>query len=146
MRAKYVDSVDTFRLTLMGYCGMPIPIVEEGDKADCREEAARYIRNLRADGYPVVTVEPGQEWEVQEPDDCGMIPDECGMLLLRPVKVRVYECRVCGYDVMEGETCSCEEPCEEEEPCSLCYSPNGSCRCEEEPACSCSSLVCSCLA
>jgi hypothetical protein len=115
MRARYIDSTDTFKLTLNGYCGMPIPIVDEGDKEDCRKAAARRIRALRADGYPVVTLEPGQAWEVQEPEDCVLIPAWCGVLRLAPLPIRVFECWECGFDIPEGESCNCQEPCEEEE-------------------------------
>jgi hypothetical protein len=114
-QARYIDSPDTFKLTLHGYCGMPIPIVEEGDMAECRSAVAQEVRRLRAQGFPVVTLEKGTEWEVQEPEDSCMVPDECGVLHLRPIKIRVFDCWNCGADLLEGESCNCMEACEEEQ-------------------------------
>jgi hypothetical protein len=121
MRAKYIDSTESFNLTLNAYCGMPIPIIEGGDKEDCRKAAARRIRFLRADGFPVATLEPGQAWEVQEPEDCCLVPDSCGVLRMSPVQVRVFECWECGSDIREGESCDCQEPWEDTVDCGCQY-------------------------
>jgi hypothetical protein len=115
MRTRTIDSPDTFLVSLMGYCGMRIPIVDEGDKQECRSAVAKELRTLRAQGYPVQTQKKGESWEVCEPEDCAMVPDSCGILSLRPIKLRVFECYICGCDIPEGESCNCEEPCEEEE-------------------------------
>lgn len=108
-QARYIDSQDTFRLTLHGYCGMPIPIVDEGTMEECRITAARIMRRLRTEGFPVVTLEKGAEWEVQEPEDSCMVPDDCGILHLRPLQIRVFSCFDCGADVPEGESCDCHD-------------------------------------
>lgn len=119
-QARYIDSPDTFKLTLHGYCGMPIPIVDEGDMAECRSAVAQEVRRLRAEGFPVVTLEKGTEWEVQEPADCDMVPDSCGILHIRPIQIRVFACFTCGFDVPEGESCDCHLCAECGQECCSC--------------------------
>lgn len=111
-----------FRLVNYAYCGMPIPI-KQGDKEDVRTAAAHYLRRLRREGFPVVVIERGEEWEVQEPEDSVLVPDECGLLTLCAIPVRLVRCWDCGEDVPEGETCSCRICCDcgnDYEWCSCC--------------------------
>lgn len=124
-----------YTLTMHGYCGMAIPIAE-GNKDDCRQAAARYIRSLRRQGFPVVTLETGTEWESQEPEDCCLVPAECGVLHLRAKPVPTFRCWECGEDVPQGESCDCRLCCDcgEDRGCCSCF-----CRdCGEyEDACLC---------
>ena len=108
----------TYTLTHYAYCGMHVPIIDTYDRAEreeARSRAARRLRSMRRQGYPVVTLERGREWEIQEPEDCVLVPAECGTLCLRAVKPETHECWYCGFDVEEGECCSCQEPVDEEE-------------------------------
>ena len=86
-----------YTLTLHGHCGMPIPIAQ-GDKEDVRQIAAEELRRLRADGFPVTVLEKGKEWEVEEPEDCCMVPDECGILHIAAVPSRHGKCFECGSE------------------------------------------------
>lgn len=73
----------SYTLVLHAYCGMSFPHGDPGmDRDDARQEAARLLRRRRRQGYPVTTHLRGQEWEIMEPEDCLMVPDECGTLLL----------------------------------------------------------------
>src|SRR5579864_5248574 len=103
-----------FRLVNHAYCGMSIPI-KEGAKDDVRSAAARYLRRLRREGFPVVTMESGREWEIQEPEDSVLVPDECGLLTIRAIPVPTFRCWECGFDVPVGDSCNCSEPVDEEE-------------------------------
>jgi hypothetical protein len=111
----FINSTEEFHLTMHGHCGMDIPLVEHGTLADCREEAARYLSGLKADGYPIMVKEAGSTWEVSEPDDCVMIPDDCGLLAIRPARIPAYSCFYCDDLVPNGESCSCQDLCDEEE-------------------------------
>ena len=113
-----------FRLVNHAYCGMSIPI-KEGDRDDVRSAAARYLRRLRREGFPVAVMTKGQEWEIQEPEDCVMVPDECGMVTLRAIPVKTYRCFECGDDVPEGESCDCRL-------CGDCGNEWGYCSCNRE--------------
>jgi hypothetical protein len=118
MRAQFIDSTDTFKLTLFAYCGMPVPILDEhdqADKSDCRSKAARMIKEARQAGSFVSCLEPGMEWEIGEPEGCSLVPDSAGILSIRPVQIRAFVCWDCGELNPEGESCDCQEPCEEEE-------------------------------
>lgn len=115
-------------LSLMGFCGMRIPYVEAHERLETdevRQKAARIIRSLRRDGFPVSTREKGKEWEIGEPEDCCMVPDECGVLCLREVPPVLLCCYSCGEDVEEGEDCSCRL-------CAFCDVLDCDGRCQEE--------------
>ena len=63
------------------------------EREDARADCAAALRRARRNGYPVATLEIGREWEIQEPDDCMMVPDECGVLRLSHT---TYGCQECG--------------------------------------------------
>jgi len=109
-----------YTLTLHGYCGMPIPI-EEGDRETVRQKAAAWLRSLRRDGFPIALLEKGKEWEVQEPDDCVMVPDCCGILHIRQKPVRMVTCWECDEEFPAGEyhECLVDEEWEAEEKARL---------------------------
>lgn len=67
-----------YSLTHYAYCGMSIKIAE-GDHSDVRSAAAKLISRRRKD-YPVYTLDKGNRWEICEPEDCMMVPDNCGIL------------------------------------------------------------------
>ena len=49
---------------------------------DARDAAAAAINQYRKSGFPVTTLDPGKQWEVLEPVDAAMVPDECGTIAL----------------------------------------------------------------
>jgi hypothetical protein len=102
-----------YTLDYYAACGMHIPILK-ADREDTRAKAASWLRSLRRDGFPIATLEKGREWEVREPADCAMIPDECGILRLKKIPVRMHTCRACDEEFPEGDTHECWTPDEEE--------------------------------
>ncbi len=71
-----------WRLIHAAYCGMSIPQGEFEDRADARSAAAQLIRLRRREGYPVSMLNRGWRWEIEEPENCMLVPDECGVLML----------------------------------------------------------------
>jgi len=65
----------------IGYCGM---IFEEdymlSSVSDARRAAADAIKRYRNRDYVVSTLKNGLRWEIVEPEDSGMVPDDCGYL------------------------------------------------------------------
>lgn len=80
-----------FALTLHAYCGMAIPI-EDGDRADVRQAAAQQIRMCRAERRQVNIIQRGRQWELEEPDNATMIPDDAGILSLSDCRAECSEC------------------------------------------------------
>ena len=72
-------------LTLYPYCGMRIPLVEDGELAECRRKAARHIRRHRNNlEYPVTVIERGLKWELEsDPEGRYMIGDHDGILAIK---------------------------------------------------------------
>jgi hypothetical protein len=71
-----------YTLTLHACCGMAQPIGDDGmDRDDARQQAARLIRRW-CQNFPITVIEKA-EWAVEEPEDGGMVPDGCGVLILR---------------------------------------------------------------
>jgi len=83
-----------YTLNHHAYCGMSGIEEEHEDKPDARKEAADRLRAYRQN-FHITTLVRGAEWEIQEPEDSVMVPDECGVLALRHV---TFECRECGSD------------------------------------------------
>lgn len=124
-----------YTVTHHAYCGMAVPIVGERDEStreEARTTAARRIRSLRREGYPVVVLERGERWEVQEPEDSVLVPDDCGILSLvgfNPLARKYGKCRECGSssDWQEGGRgevwCSCQTcgDCGDPGCCGLCF-------------------------
>jgi hypothetical protein len=79
-----------YTLTLHAYCGMAEPIGDNGmDQDDARQEAVKLLRRRRRQDFPIAVLKKGRRWEIQEPEDCMMVPDCCGVLILRDPGVRV---------------------------------------------------------
>ena len=72
-------------LTLYPYCGMRIPLVEDGELAECRRYAAKHIRRHRNNlEYPVTVLERGLKWELEsDPEGRYMIGDHEGILAIK---------------------------------------------------------------
>jgi hypothetical protein len=75
----------SFSLSHAAYCGMRVPHGEFETRDDARAAVARIIRRRRRQGFPVTTLKPGEQWEIQEPEDCFMVPDQCGVLALTEI-------------------------------------------------------------
>ena len=91
----------------IGYCGM-LDIRDSFDTlAEARSHAADLLRTYRQD-YKVATIERGESWEILEPDDCAMVPDDCGILRITRI---THECRECGslYDSADDAAICCNE-------------------------------------
>lgn len=67
-------------LTHIAYCGMHTHKSASPAMQDMRDAAARYLRRRRRQGFPVTTLERGRSWEIQEPDNSHLVPDQCGIL------------------------------------------------------------------
>ena len=78
-----------------GYCGMRTFREEWDDLGEARTSAAESIREFRKEGLRVSVLERGREWEVLEPDDAAMVPDEAGILSIEPVCTE-QDC-ACGF-------------------------------------------------
>jgi hypothetical protein len=79
-----------YTVTLHAYCGMAQPIGDDYmDHDEARQEAAKLLRRRRRQGFPITVIKKGRKWEVEEPEDCMMVPDSCGVLTLRDPGVRV---------------------------------------------------------
>lgn len=68
-----------FTLNFSAYCGMTMKIAE-GDSDTVRKAAAKLLRRRRNNDFPVWCLEKGTKWEVGEPEDCMMVPDDSGIL------------------------------------------------------------------
>ena len=83
-----------YRLTHYSYCGMAGIPEEFDDRDDARAATAQMIRSYRG-RYAVSGLFRGLKWEVIEPEDAVMVPDECGTICLDHIP---FECRECGCD------------------------------------------------
>jgi hypothetical protein len=72
-------------LTLYPYCGMRIPLLSDGELAECRRYAAKQIRRHRNNlEYPVTVIERGRKWELaSDPEGRYMIGDHDGILAIK---------------------------------------------------------------
>jgi hypothetical protein len=95
----------SYRVRFSAYCGLSAPATRCEDRADARLHVAEYLRRARRSGLPVTTVEPGIQWEILEPAQAAMVPDDCGLLTLSH---DTFECRECGC---EYETPECAGQC-----------------------------------
>ena len=83
-----------YTLRMAAYCGMGYPVTEpDEDRAEARAAAARILRRRRRQGFPVVMLNRGLEWEIQEPLACVMVPDQCGTLYIHH---DTFPCSECG--------------------------------------------------
>lgn len=98
------------------YCGMRGVPEAFDTNAEARSHVARKLRTYRK-RFPVVTLSPGTEWEIQEHENAVGVPDACGTLVLRHV---TFECGECGSHCESREVAAqCCNPteyyCSEEE-------------------------------
>lgn len=109
-----------YRLRHVAYCGMLTFSESFDEQEEARQAAAEFLRKMRGKGFVCVALERDREkqegqWEVLEPDDCALVPDECGVLRLSHI---TFECRECGSQLetkQESLDCCSQYLCYEEE-------------------------------
>lgn len=72
-----------------GLCGIPEAFETH---AKARAEVASRLRRYRK-RFPVVMLNRGASWEIQEHENAVGVPDACGTLVLRRI---TFECAECG--------------------------------------------------
>ena len=120
----------TYSLSLHGYCGQRLPILEREDLQACRDRMARLIRGRRMNGEPVLLVGHGNPLperalcvEFETPDDAVMVSDLDGVLSIyadpamesclwfgQPFQPEDREryCSPCCWAADSGHECGCE--------------------------------------
>ena len=68
-----------YTLNFSAYCGMSMKIAE-GDYETVRHAAAKILRRRKNNDFPVWCLEKGKKWEIGEPEDCMIVPDDSGIL------------------------------------------------------------------
>lgn len=74
---------EEYRAVFHAHCGITWDLDDDDDRTTVRNSVAAYLREKRREGRTVNVLEPGERWEIEEPDDCIMIPDDAGTLVLR---------------------------------------------------------------
>lgn len=74
-----------YRITHTAYCGMTIPRGEYETKADAHTKMRR-IAKFYAERYGCpITWRGPQNIEIEEPENCIMVPDFCGTTMMRKI-------------------------------------------------------------
>lgn len=108
-----------FKLRLAAYCGMSVPMCETNDRDEARKAAADALWTARRAGlHPTINLR-GKWWEINEPADCAMVPDNCGQLFLER---ETRECRECGTE--HDTQAEADECCAERDVSDWDYEPN----------------------
>lgn len=97
-----------YKVKFVGYCGMSHPEASHETEKEARADVAYRLKYARK-GFEVVTLESGKSWEILEPTECTMVPDDSGVLYLKHI---TYACRECG------------SACETQEDAALCCAPD----------------------
>lgn len=74
-----------YKVVTHAWCGMTIPHDEFEDLDDAQDRLNQRCEWLRKQGCDLTFHSP-HEIEVHEPEDCMMVPDFCGMLILSEVE------------------------------------------------------------
>lgn len=73
---------NSYSVSHMAYCGMRIPLAEGLSYKEARERVKRRIAWFKeVFGGPVTFISP-LRYELEEPEDCMMVPDSCGYLTI----------------------------------------------------------------
>lgn len=83
----------------VGCCGMPLVWKTGLDRQEARDLVANILCSMRRQGFEIDTLEPGQDWEILEPEDCALIPDEAGR-----VWIGLGKCSQCNRPFEEDYT------------------------------------------
>lgn len=71
----------------IAYCGMSHVIDEFEDREDAVDRAKKRLAWCKEHGCSIDVITEDEEWEVCEPEGCLMVPDYCGLLVIRCVEV-----------------------------------------------------------
>lgn len=105
----------TWNVQHFGYSGMSGVRHTFTEEGDARAKAARLIAARRAAGYKVIVLDRQSRWEVLEPADAVLVPDECGTINLWS------EVRECGpARASGGERCENDPPDDDNGRCAMC--------------------------
>lgn len=88
-----------YKVKFSSYCGMSSFPDHFELREDARSHAAFLILRARQD-FKVTTITRGEHWEVLEPENAVMVPDQCGSLYIEHI---TYACRECGSRCETGE-------------------------------------------
>lgn len=64
-----------------GYCGMTLSHGEFEELEEAQERIQKRLKYLEAQGCEITRLD-AYKWEVGEPEDCWMVPDFCGYLVI----------------------------------------------------------------
>lgn len=78
------DEVITYEVKTYAYCGMVIPHREFDDIDAAIEYVDARIERLAKLGSETHHLGPFR-WEVSEPENCSMVPDYCGTLVIKEI-------------------------------------------------------------
>lgn len=98
-----------YTVRFAAYCGMSDVPSQFADKSEARATVASRLRRARRRGCPIDTLVKGEEWEIQEPEGCAMVPDFCGMLTLRETWQYEAPCGGSHNEDREGDCGECAE-------------------------------------
>ena len=73
-----------YDVKFLAYCGMSLPLAQKVDRDQARDCVQQYLRKAKK-RQPVTYLGDGQ-WECQEPEDCALVPDWAGYLIVRRSK------------------------------------------------------------
>lgn len=99
-----------YHVRQFSYCGCNVPERPYQDEREARGDVADILRRRRRQGFPVVIIERGKEWEVCEPENCVLVPDQCGIVRIDRVMARCQECGTAWDTADEAAEC-CTEDC-----------------------------------
>lgn len=80
----WADAFDVsinFRVQHASYCGMSDTIADCDTRAEAEDELHAFAERMRAKGYETAEINRSAI-EILEPDDCAMVPDECGVVTI----------------------------------------------------------------
>ena len=80
---EYNDDPDpTYFVETRSFCGMTLPHGERETYQEAERVALNRIAYLEKLGAEVTKLGEG-EWEILEPDNCAMVPDWAGVMVIR---------------------------------------------------------------
>jgi hypothetical protein len=116
MRHTSTLPTGTYRVRFSAYCGLSYEMGEQLSRDEARDTIARLLRRRRRTGHPVSILESGTEYEIGEPEDCALIPDTAGLAWIEPETAPAFDCYHCGFPVLLGESCDCQNQNDDDEP------------------------------
>lgn len=106
MKTRHTLPADTWQVTMYAHCGMKVPIADGLSELDALERVLRYVDRRVKRGYEATELGPGR-FELTEPEDSMLVPDDAGIIAAERDTVPAWECRECGDIVPIGSSCTC---------------------------------------